>query len=205
MFLIFFNRLLRIERGAADQLADQDVEQEIMQTQSNVDQPIASFSSDSNFGNTSISGSLRHFRRTQPASINESRSSDDEVDDNNDSFHECNEPIQNIYSPISMSQPSINSIEQIERHEQQQQQQPQYFFARDEIAGPSNQRIAVAALPNLDFDHGSSTIGGRISISTPSINTQSANNDSGSSNGSNNEQRRNFLRNQTASSRNYFV
>lgn len=171
-----------------------------MQTQSNVAQPIPSFSSDSIVGNQSMSGSLRHFRRTQPASINESRSSDDEeADENNDSFHECNEPQQNIYSPISTSQPSINSIDQQER------QQPQYFFARDEIAGPSNQRIAVAALPNLDFEHGA-TIGGRpISTSSPSIYSQQPNNDSGSSNGSNNEQRRNFLRNATASSRNYFV
>lgn len=177
-----------------------------MQTQSNVAQPIASFGSDSNLGNLSVSGSLRHFRRTRPASLDESRSSDDEPDDVNDSFHECNEPIQNIYSPMSMSQPSIGAEPAAAAP-----QPPQYFFARDEIAGPSNQRIAVAALPNLDFDHGA-TIGGRpISTSSPSIYSQPPNNDGGgggsgsSGNGSNGEQRRNFVRNTTASSRNYFV
>lgn len=189
--------MLRIDGPDIEQIPREDG---IMQTQSSNVEPIASFSStNSNMANPSMSGSLRHFRRTQPASINESRTSDEDGGDvagSNDSFHECSESVQNIYSPISMSQPSI------EHHDQQ------YFFA-NETAGPSNQRVAVAALPNLDFDHGAA-IGGRpFSTSSPSIYAiqQQSNNGSGSgnSNDANNEQRRNFIRNTTASSSNYFV
>lgn len=198
------NRILRIGSDPSAQPDEPDVEQtrreqEIMQTQSVNVLPIGSFSStNSNIGTSSMSGSLRHFRRTQPASINESRSNDGD-DGNNDSFHECSESVQNIYSPISMSQPASQPA--IEHHDQQ------YFFA-NEIAGTSNQRIAVAALPNLDFDHGA-TIGGRpFSTSSPSvyaIQQQSNNENGGGSNDANNEQRRNFIRNTTAASSNYFV
>lgn len=158
----------------------------MMQSQSS-DIPIASYSSSSsnNVLNTNLSGSLKRSfnRHLQSNNINED-DSDDDNDNDAEHFHECSQTSQTIFAPFSSSQPIINPAEQ----------QPA-MYSRNE-ASTSHQRIAVAALPNLDFDPMQTRT---FSASTPSVNSHNENQ------GQQQERRRDFTRNTTASSSNYFV
>lgn len=167
-----------------------------MQSQSNDEQPIASYTSSSsnNVLNTNLSGSLKRFQRNeQSAKANDTDSSDDDGNEA-EHFHECKEPIQTIFAPISTSQPTIGPLEQ---------QQQQTFSTENETAGPSHQRIAVAALPNLDFEHTSPMTTRQFSTSSPSVYTENHHQNSGATDS--NQRHGNFIRNTTASSSNYFV
>lgn len=159
----------------------------MMQSQSS-DIPIASYSSSNsnNVMNTNLSGSLKRFNRHLRPSINENGSDDDEND--TDNYHDCSGASQTIFAPISSSQPIINPWEA-------------GMYSREE-AGTSHQRIAVAALPNLDFDPMTTRT---FSASTPSISSQHQPTGSANSTDENGQRRRDFIRNTTASSSNYFV
>lgn len=158
------------------------------QSQSN-DAPIASYgsSSSNNLMNTNLSGSMKRFNRNQ-RTLNEDDSDDDETNSNR--FHECYEPNQSIFAPISTSQPTINPFDH------------QVSTQSNETAGTSHQRIAVAALPNLEFDQFTMSRG--ISASSPSLYSQPESNSRRNSAGSD-QRRTDFTRNATASSSNYFV
>lgn len=161
------------------------------QSQSN-DAPIASYgsSSSNNLMNTNLSGSMKRFNRNQ-RTLNEDESDDDEANDLS-RFHECYEPHQTIFAPISTSQPITNPFDQ---------QVPTQSNA-NEGAGTSHQRIAVAALPNLEYDQFTMPRG--FSASSPSLYSQPESNSR--RNSSESDQRRtDFTRNATASSSNYFV
>lgn len=168
---------------------DDDNVRNMTQSQSS-DIPIASYSSSSsnNVMNTNLSGSLKRFNRHLRPSINENDSDDDEnVADN---FHDCSGASQTIFAPISSSQPIVNPYDE-----------QTAMYSRNE-AGTSHQRIAVAALPNLDFDPMTTRT---FSASTPSINSQHQPSGSGNSTDENGQRRRDFIRSTTASSSNYFV
>lgn len=168
-------------------------ERNMNQSQSS-DIPIASYSSSSsnNVMNANLSGSLKRFNRQARANIHEENSDDDDDDENGASFHECHDTSKSIFAPISLSQPTITPSEQ---------QPPVY--SRDE-ASTSHQRIAVAALPNADLDPMSSMSTRTFSASTPTMYShhQSSNAENSDENG---RRRRDFTRNTTASSSNYFV
>lgn len=202
MFVYVINRVLiqgRPDEGQANSEIieghqsndDDEVANILSQSQSN-DAPIASYgsSSSNNLMNSNLSGSMKRFNRNQ-RTVNEDDSDDDD-DECNDSnrFHECFEPNQSIFAPISTSQPIINPIDQ-----QQVPMQSNYG------AGMSDQRI-VAALPNLEFDQFSMSRG--ISASSPSLYSQPESNSRRNSAGSD-QRRTDFARNTTASSNNYFV
>lgn len=178
-----------LETAANQQSAPSDENRSVMQSEANGSEnnvPISSYSrssSSNNILNANLSGSLRRFSR-KPAKIhNDDDEYDSDDDDDIDHFHECNGPNQSIYAPISTSQPSIMNATD-------ESQQPQY--ARNEPGG-SHQRIAVAALPNLELDP---SFASRPYASSPSI-------------GSNETNRRNshdsFNRTKAANSHDYFV
>lgn len=169
---------------------DEEVGNIMSQSQSN-DAPIASYgsSSSNNVLNTNLSGSMQNrFNRSHPRRAHPNGDHSD--DDNNGSlYHECNEQNQTIFAPISTSQPTITPFDQ---------QVP-----IPSTAGPSSsshQRIAVAALPNLEYDQFSRG----FSASSPSLYSQHESNSRRNSNGSD-QRRTDFARNSTASSSNYFV
>lgn len=168
---------------------DDDEVRNMMQSQSS-DIPIASYSSSSsnNVLNTNLSGSLKRFNRYLRPSINENDSDDGENDAEN--YHDCSGASQTIFAPISSSQPIINPYNG-----------QTAIYSRNEAA-TSHQRIAVAALPNLDFDPMTART---FSASTPSINSQHQPSGSANSTDENGQRQRDFIRNTTASSSNYFV
>lgn len=195
---LFVLRLLRISNNISEVAnQDLDVSQEtrnddndvrnMMQSQSS-DIPIASYSSSSsnNVMNTNLSGSLKRFNRHLQPNINENDS-----DDEAENYHDCSGASHTIFAPISSSQPIINPFDE-----------QTAMYSRNE-AGTSHQRIAVAALPNLDFDPMTQRT---FSASTPSINSQHQPSDStANSTDENGQHRRDFIRKTTASSSNYFV
>lgn len=161
----------------------------LSESQSN-DAPIGSYASSNsnNLMNTNLSGSMKRFNPNQ-RNLNTDDSDDDGYTGNR--FHDCYEPNQSIYAPISISQPIMND-----------QQVPNQSNA----AGPStstttHQRIAVAALPNLEYDQFSRG----FSASSPSIYSQPESSSRRNSDGSDSQRRTDFTRNATASSKNYFV
>lgn len=167
---------------------DEEVRTIMSQSQSN-DAPIASYgsSSSNNVMNTNLSGSMQRFHRNRPSTIH-SHDSDDEDGLTTTRYHECNEN-QTIFAPISTSQPAI-----INPFDQQVPSQS--------IAGTSShQRIAVAALPNLEYDQFNSR---GFSASSPSLYSQPESGSRRNSDGSD-QRRTDFARNTTASSNNYFV
>lgn len=164
------------------QSSDEDVRNIMSQSQSN-DAPIASYgsSSSNNVLNSNLSGSMKRFNLNQRP--RNSDDSDEDEETNVSRYHECFEPNQSIFAPISSSQPIGNPYE------------------AQTASGPSShQRIAVAALPNLEFDQFSRG----FSASSPSLNSQHGSNSRRNSNGSD-QRRADFARNATASSSNYFV
>lgn len=172
--------------------SNNDEIQSIMsQSQSN-DAPIASYgSSNSNNVLTSIqSGSLKRFNR-MPRPVLGDDVSDEEDGDGVNRFHECHEPNQSVFAPISTSQPAFNPYDHASTS-----------HARNDDANPPYQRIAVAALPNLEFDQ--FTMSRNFSASSPSLYSQP---DSGSRRNSDESdpRRKDFARNTTASSSNYFM
>lgn len=180
--------------AAAEGPSNNDEIQSIMsQSQSN-DAPIASYgSSNSNNVLTSIqSGSMKRFNRL-PRHTDDS--DDDEVNDGN-RYHDCNEPNQTVFAPISTSQPAFNPYDYASTSASQ-------AHARsDDAANPPYQRIAVAALPNLEFDQFTMSRG--FSASSPSLYSQPESTSRRNSNESD-PRRKNFARNTTASSSNYFM
>lgn len=182
------------QNGAESQANDEEVQNIMTQSQSN-DAPIASYgsSSSNNVLNTNLSGSMKRFNLFQ-RNVN---ADDSDEDDGNDAnrFHECNEPTQSIYAPISTSQPIFNPYEQAAASQIRND-------GGDAAAAPTHQRIAVAALPNLEFDQFSSTRG--FSASSPSLYSQPESNSRRNSDDSD-QRRTNFTRNATASSNNYFM
>lgn len=173
-----------------NQSNDEEVQNIMSQSQSN-DAPIASYgsSSSNNVMNTNLSGSMKRFNQHRPATIH-SNDSDDDDGNGTTQYHECNET-QTIFAPISTSQPAI-----INPFDQQVPTQPSQ-------GGPStssHQRIAVAALPNLEYDQFSRG----FSASSPSLYSQPESNSRRNSDGSD-QRRTDFARNTTASSNNYFV
>ncbi|XP_055320884.1 E3 ubiquitin-protein ligase RNF13 [Sitodiplosis mosellana] len=164
---------------------DDEVQTIMSQSQSN-DAPIASYgsSSSNNVMNMNLSGSMQRFNRNRPSTIH-SNDSDDDDGNSTTRYHECNES-QTIFAPISTSQPAIIN-----------QQVPS-----QSIAGTSShQRIAVAALPNLDYDQFNSR---GFSASSPSLYSQPESSSRRNSDGSD-QRRTDFARNTTAASNKYFV
>lgn len=153
------------------------------QSQSN-DAPIASYgsSNSNNLLNSNLSGSMKRFNLNQRT--RNSDESDEDEENGVSRYHECFEQNQTIFAPLSSSQPIMNP----------------YDGQAHAAAGTSHQRIAVAALPNLEFDQFSRG----FSASSPSINSQQGSNSRRNSNGSD-QRRADFVRNATASSSNYFV
>lgn len=171
--------------------SNNDEIQSIMsQSQSN-DAPIASYgSSNSNNLFTSIqSGSLKRFNR-MPRPVHADDSDEDESNDIN-RYHDCNEPNQTVFAPISTSQPAFNPYDHASTS-----------HSRNDGANPPYQRIAVAALPNLEFDQFTMSRG--FSASSPSLNSQPESTSRRNSDESD-PRRKNFARNTTASSSNYFM
>lgn len=172
-----------------DQLNDNEVQNIMSQSQSN-DAPIASYvsSNSNNLLNTNLSGSMKRFNIFQ-----RNTNGDDSEDDGNDldRFHDCNESNQPVFAPISTSQPTFNPYE----HSTSSQ-------SRNDNDNPPHQRIAVAALPNLEFDQFNLSRG--FSASSPSLHSQPESNSRRNS-GDSDQRRTNFIRNTPASSSNYFV
>lgn len=139
--------------------------------------------------NANLSGSMKRFNRNQNP-VNENDSDDDDDANGSNQFHECSEPNQTIFAPISTSQPAINPFDQ------------QVPTQLNQGAGTSHQRIAVAALPNLEYDQFTMSRG--FSSSSPSLYSQPESNSRRNSDGSD-QRRTDFARNTTASSNNYFV
>lgn len=135
--------------------------------------------------NSNLSGSLHRFNRPTRVAVDDD-SEDDDANDAN-TFHECFEPSQTIFAPISTSLTLINP------HEPQSQ---------NEAPAASHQRIAVAALPNLEYDQYSMARG--FSASSPSLYSQPGTGSRRNSDESD-QRRPDFARNATASSSNYFV
>lgn len=186
------NELTRRNEGSAE---NPEEIRNIMQSQSNEEQPIGSYTSSSsnNVLNTNLSGSLKRFQRNnQSQKANDTDSGDDDANDA-EQFHECKEPIQTIFAPISTSHPTMAPLDQ----------QQQSFFTGNETASTSHQRIAVAALPNLDFEHTSPMTTRPFSTSSPSVYSENPHQNSEASDS--NQRHGNFIRNTTASSSNYFV
>lgn len=180
--------------AAAEGPSNNDEIQSILsQSQSN-DAPIASYgSSNSNNVLTSIqSGSLKRFNRL-PRHADDS--DEEEVNDAN-RYHDCSEPNQTVFAPISTSQPAFNPYDYASTSSQQSQAR------NDDAANPPHQRIAVAALPNLEFDQFTMSRG--FSASSPSLYSQPESNSRRNSNESD-PRRKNFARNATATSSNYFM
>lgn len=173
----------------AGQSNDDEVPSIMSQSQSN-DAPIASYgsSNSNNVLNTNLSGSMKRFNLFHRHS-----NADDSDDDANDTnrFHDCPEPNQTVFAPISTSQPAFNPYEH-----------PTTSQSRNNAANPSHQRIAVAALPNLEFDQFNMARG--FSASSPSLHSQPESNSRRNS-GDSDQRRTNFTRNSPASSSNYFV
>lgn len=198
----FFQRVLHMrasdgqhESPTIEVPSNNDEIQSIMsQSQSN-DAPIASYgSSNSNNVLTSIqSGSLKRFNRMPRPVHGDDDSDEDEANDPN-RYHDCHEPKQTVFAPISTSQPAFNPYDHASTSTSHGQ--------RNDDANPPYQRIAVAALPNLEFDQFTMSRG--FSASSPSLYSQP---DSGSRRNSNESdpRRKNFARNTTASSSNYFM
>lgn len=184
------------EEGGSNQTAEppldpNDDDVRMMQSQTS-DIPIASYSSSSsnNLMNTNLSGSLKRFNRHLRPNIDEGDSDDEDEENAAEHYTEYSDATSHtIYAPISSSQPIINPYNEQYHH----QQQP---------GTSQHQRIAVAALPNLDFDPISTMSSRAFSASTPSMHST---NDGGGSLDSNGQPRRDFTRNATASSSNYFV
>lgn len=193
MYFLFVNRVLRIRPGD-DQAVEgaspnNDEVQSIMsQSQSN-DAPIASYgsSNSNNVLNSIQSGSMKQFNRL---SRHTDDSDEDEPNDIN-RYHDCNEPNQTVFAPISTSQPAFNPYNYASTSQSQK-----------DDANPPYQRIAVAALPNLEFDQFTMSRG--ISASSPSLYSQPESTSRRNSNESD-PRRKNFARNTTASSSNYFM
>lgn len=173
-----------------NQQTDEEVQNIMSQSQSN-DAPIASYgsSSSNNVMNTNLSGSMKRFN---PNLLSTMHGNDSDDDDGNGPirYHECNENQTTIFAPISTSQPAI--INPFDQHVPNQSNQQ----------GPStsHQRIAVAALPNLEYDQFSRG----FSVSSPSLYSQPESSSRRNSDGSD-QRRTDFTRNTTASSNNYFV
>lgn len=170
---------------------DEEVQNIMSQSQSN-DAPIASYgsSSSNNVMNTNLSGSMKRFNANRPSTIY-SNDSDDEDGNSTTRYHECNEN-ETIFAPISTSQPAIiNPFDQ---------QVPTESNQGTAAGTSSHQRIAVAALPNLEYDQFSRG----FSASSPSLYSQPESSSRRNSNGSD-QRRTDFARNTTASSNNYFV
>lgn len=167
---------------------DDEVQSIMSQSQSN-DVPIASYgsSNSNNVLNSIQSGSMKQFNRL-PRHTDDS--DEDEANDVN-RFHDCNEPNQTVFAPISTSQPAFNPYDYASTSQ-----------SRNDDANPPYQRIAVAALPNLEFDQFTMSRG--ISASSPSLNSQPESTSRRNSNESD-PRRKNFARNATASSSNYFM
>lgn len=174
-----------------------DVQSIMSQSQSN-DVPIASYgSSNSNNVLTSIqSGSMRRFNRLPR------HTDDSDEDDANDvnRYHDCREPNQTVFAPISTSQPVFNPYNYASTSSQSQQAGNDNVAAA--AANPPHQRIAVAALPNLEFDQFTMSRG--FSASSPSLYSQPESSSRRNSNESD-PRRKDFARNTTASSSNYFM
>lgn len=172
-----------------------EIQSIMSQSQSN-DAPIASYgSSNSNNVLTSIqSGSLKRFNR-MPRSVRNAGDEDSDEDDANDvsRYHDCNEPLQSVFAPISTSQPAFNPYEHASTSS---------HTRHHDDANPPHQRIAVAALPNLEFDQFTMSRG--FSASSPSLYSQPESTSRRNSNESD-PRRKNFARNATASSSNYFM
>lgn len=168
-----------------NQSNDEEVRTIMSQSQS-TDAPIASYgsSSSNNVMNMNLSGSMQRFNSNRPSTIHSSNDSDDDDGNTGTRYHECNEN-QTIFAPISTSQPAIvNPFDQ-------------------QVPGTSSnhQRIAVAALPNLEYDQFNAR---GFSASSPSLYSQPESSSRRNSNGSD-QRRTDFARNTTASSNNYFV
>lgn len=197
---IFINRVFHVRNGIEQETSqndmdgvpsNDDVAQNILsQSQSN-DAPIASYgsSNSNNLMNSNLSGSMKRFNLFR-RSVN-ADDSDDEDGADIDSYHDCNEPSQTVFAPISTSQPIFNPYEQ-----------PTTSRSKNTGANPPHQRIAVAALPNLEFDQFTMSRG--FSTSSPSLNSQPETNSRRNSTDSD-QRRTNFARNSPASSSNYFV
>lgn len=179
--------------AAAEGPSNNDEIQSIMsQSQSN-DAPIASYgSSNSNNVLTSIqSGSMKRFNRL-PRHTDDS--DEDEANDGS-RYHDCSEPNQTVFAPISTSQPAFNPYDHVSTSSHPQPR-------NDDAANPPHQRIAVAALPNLEFDQFTMSRG--FSASSPSLYSQPESTSRRNSNESD-PRRKDFARNTTASSSNYFM
>lgn len=166
------------------QTNDEDVRTILSQSQS-TDAPIGSYgsSNSNNVLNTNLSGSMKRFSRNRGS--NNSSDDDDDNDDGRNRYHDC----QTIFAPISKSQPITNPFdEQVTTQSNVEQ------------STSTHQRIAVAALPNLEYDQ--FTRG--FSASSPSIYSHAENNSRRNSDGSD-QRRTDFIRNATASSTNYFM
>lgn len=169
--------------------SNNDEVQSIMtQSQSN-DAPIASYgSSNSNINvfNSIQSGSMKRFN---PLPRHADDSDEDDANDVN-RFHDCNEPNQTVFAPISTSQPAFNPYDHASTS----------HARNDDAANPRHQ--IVAALPNLEFDQFTMSRG--FSASSPSLYSQPESTSRRNSNESD-PRRKNFARNTTASSSNYFM
>lgn len=172
-----------------NQTNDEEVGNIMSQSQSN-DVPIASYgsSSSNNVLNMNLSGSMQRFNRHRRAT-NADISDNDDDGNNGSLYHECYEPNQSIFAPISMSQPIMNPSD----HQVSTTQS-------NAVPSVSHQRIAVAALPNLEYD--AFTRG--YSVSSPSLYSQPESSSRRNSDGSD-QRRTDFARNSAASSSNYFV
>lgn len=171
----------------AGQSNDDEVPSIMSQSQSN-DAPIASYgsSNSNNVLNANLSGSMKRFNLFQ-----RNLHGDDSDDDGLNRFHDCPESNQTVFAPISTSQPAFNPYDH-----------PTTSQSRNDGANPPHQRIAVAALPNLEFDQFNMARG--FSASSPSLYSQPESNSRRNS-GDSDPRRTNFTRNSPASSSNYFV
>lgn len=158
-------------------------------------------SSSNNILNSSLSGSFQKCRPKTIADAATPPNANDQIDDDDDDDDECIDAIESsntIYaSPISRSQPQFL--------------QPPVGSTERE-PGTSHQRIAVAAIPNVNFAH--SSMSRAVSSSSPSVYVSSSQqhdqrnaiDSSGNNSDSSDDNRRigNFKR-AAATSSDYFV
>lgn len=171
---------------------DDEVQNIMTQSQSN-DAPIASYgsSNSNNLLNANLSGSMKRFNLFR-RSVNVDDSDDEDGNDTLSRYHDCNEPTHTVFAPISTSQPIFNPYDRATTSQS----------TNNDGANPPHQRIAVAALPNLEFDQ--FTLSRGFSTSSPSLHSQPESSSRRNS-GDSGERRTNFTRNSPASSSNYFV
>lgn len=172
---------------------DDEVQNIMSQSQSN-DAPIPSYgssSSNTNLLHANLADTMKRFNVFQ-RTVHEDESDEDEGNDAN-RYQDCIGPSQTVFAPISTSQPVFNPYDHSTAAAAQ---------ARSSAANPPHQRIAVAALPNLEFDQYAMSRG--FSTSSPSLISQPES-DSRRNSSDSDSRRTNFARNTTASSSNYFV